>query len=86
MGEYYIVEYTKVSVMSDTERKVKVTDEYQRLDQVFQTMRFSRHCKRDSGLKFNCCSYSDGTINPETNEKEHWINEDISIRPMKTTR
>ena len=80
-GDYYVVHYTKVSVMSDTVIKEKVK-EYLRLDGLFQTLRFSKHCKRGSGLKFNCCTYSDGSLDPETNEKVHWINEDISIRPI----
>ena len=82
MDNYYFVEYTKVSVMSDTERKVKERRSFKTLDEVFGILRFSKSCKRDLGLKFGCISYKDGTINPETNDIEHWINEDISIRPM----
>jgi len=82
MDNYFIVEYTKVNHFPNNVRKVKERRTLQTLDNVFEILRFSNHCKRELGLKFLSCSYMDGTINPKTNREDHWINEDISIRSM----
>lgn len=78
--EYYIVEYTKFSPYN--KRKVKEIEKFRTLDDVFETLRFSHHCQRKLGLKFSSWGYKDGSINPETNREESWVNQDISIRQM----
>ena len=80
MKEEYVVEYIKHNYWNN--RKVKEKLSYQTLDDVFGILRFSKSCKRELGLKFSNCGYTDGTICPKTNQKETWINEDISIKPM----
>ena len=80
MTKSYFVEFTKVNHFND--RKVREELYNQSLDDVFEILRFSSSCKRGLGLTFDNHAYSDGTICPENNLKEQWVNEDISIRPM----
>lgn len=80
MKEEYVVEYTKVNYFNN--RKVREKHYHQSLDDVFGILRYSKSCKRESGLKFDSLGYTEGTICPKTNRKETWINEDISIKPM----
>ena len=85
--EEYIVEYTKVRVLSPVLNKnnnnVRKKIYYQSLDDVFEILRFSKSCKEKLGLKFDGLTYSDGTICSEkSNIEEMWIHQDISIRPM----
>jgi len=85
-GEYpnlYIVEYTKVCPYPNGTR-VKEKHYYQTLDDVFGVMRFSKHCKRELGLRFSSIGYTEETIDPKSNKGRMKIyhNEDISFRPM----
>ena len=85
-GEYpnlYIIEHTKVCPYPNNTR-VKEKHYYQTLDDVFETMRFSKHCKRELGLKFDGIGYTEETIEPKSKKERVRIyhNEDISFRPM----
>ena len=65
-----------------SKRKHPVVEFNQSIDDVFETLRYSPHCKRELGLKFSSHSYTDGTINSITNNEYIFWNEDIEITPQ----
>jgi hypothetical protein len=77
MKETYTVEYTKFNGWNT--RKVKETRYDQSLDDVFEILRYSNHCKNKKGVSVNTIAYKDGTICETNGLEENWINQDISI-------